>query len=433
MTIIFFFSIILAVTCSEASAPSFKIPLPTNDNWTVATSPSNHYAIPWGCYGPRAGVTSQGSTDYRYDFYAYYKDTIYSDRAGKIHITGTFKQYDALSGRFIIDHRHLKAYILSEDATQIITTYSVLDYQDSMDWLYKSFTIEGLEPNHGYKLGFGRRDDLTSDFRLTAYWENINLNYYYVKDHFRLDSTYNIDVATDTANGYIYVASWQNRVLKYDLDGNYLGDLIQTPTWGISVDNEGYVYVTHVSKNWVKKFDSSGNLVLSWTTPSNGLEAIKVADNGIVYVGWKNKICLYDTDGNYLGMWTLHRSSLIGIDVDSNNNVFVSTSGTSSSIIKLDNNGELITEYTTIGLGVGELYSLYKIAIDSKDNVHTVQYNNKLQQWSNDLDFIGHLSGCGTKPGWFEMPRGIFIDDSDNIYVVDYKRLQVLGYIGLLE
>lgn len=71
------------------------------------------------------------------------------------------------------------------------------------------------------------------------------------------------DLAIDNRNGDIYVVdSGNNRVQRFDAEGNYLSEFGSFGTengqfnapWGVAIDNEGYVYVTDSKNARVEKF-----------------------------------------------------------------------------------------------------------------------------------------------------------------------------------
>ncbi len=83
-----------------------------------------------------------------------------------------------------------------------------------------------------------------------------------------------VGIAVDGKNGYVYVIDKatsdfpdrEDRIAKFDTDGNWLTDLPYTfnnPT-GVEVDSEGFVYVADTDNHRVHKFDSNGMNITSW-------------------------------------------------------------------------------------------------------------------------------------------------------------------------
>ena len=97
------------------------------------------------------------------------------------------------------------------------------------------------------------------------------------------------DIAVDSKNGYVYVIDSANtqdfpdredRIAKFDTDGNWLTDLPYTfnKPVGVEVDADGFVYVADTDNHRVHKFDSNGMNITSWG--EYGLE-----DGQIMYPG----------------------------------------------------------------------------------------------------------------------------------------------------
>lgn len=115
-------------------------------------------------------------------------------------------------------------------------------------------------------------------------------------------------LAVDADNGYIYVADVgqvvsgskirDDRVAKFDLDGNYLTSLspdnnFTNPT-GMTLDADGCIYIVDTGNNRILKYNSDGLFIASW-----GYEGLE--------------------DGNF--------SSPIGVAVDSDGYVYVVDAG----------------------------------------------------------------------------------------------------------
>ena len=72
-------------------------------------------------------------------------------------------------------HRYLRVYALSADASTIVTSVEVLNYTHGTSWHHRTFTISGLTPGEMYRIGVGRGDDLPPDFHLTAEWAQLKV------------------------------------------------------------------------------------------------------------------------------------------------------------------------------------------------------------------------------------------------------------------
>ena len=258
-----------------------------------------------------------------------------------------------------------------------------------------------------------------------------------------------------------------------------------TAPTGIAIDSSGDIYVVDSGNSQVKKFDSNGNLLLSWGSPGSGNGQL-LHPNGI-FVGKKYvfvadtgnaRIDIFDKNsgefiyswGNYgYGQGMFHTP--VGLAADNQENLLVADSGrntiqefnthftfmgefkplptyygnfTATSGIALDSEGNIyvsspddkILEFSNIGNFVnffgsqgseeGRFNNPTAVAIDSRGNFYvTDTLNHRIQKFDPYGNFVLSWGSVGTSAGQFEEPVGLAIDQSDNIYVVDEKNSNV--------
>lgn len=113
-------------------------------------------------------------------------------------------------------------------------------------------------------------------------------------------------------------SSYPDRVLKFGTNGTLLdawqydnlNSLLIQPEF-ITVDGDGFVYVTDWEMDQVQKFDANGTHIISWGSSGTGdgqfgePEGIVADDDGHVYVvdQYLDRVQKFDTDGNYLIQW----------------------------------------------------------------------------------------------------------------------------------
>ena len=144
------------------------------------------------------------------------------------------------------------------------------------------------------------------------------------------------------ADGYV-----NSRVIKFDLEGNYLLQWGQEGTLpddtrpgyfnalhGIDIDPEsGRVYVSDRMNNRIQVFDQNGNFIFQWRVgdPPSDVQYL-IVSNGALWVmdAGTTKLLKYDLEGNFLnswgtwgtfsgGMWGVH-----GMTVDEEGNFYIS-------------------------------------------------------------------------------------------------------------
>lgn len=130
------------------------------------------------------------------------------------------------------------------------------------------------------------------------------------------------DVGIDRASGDVFVGDYELDTLrKFSPTGELLGSYGGTGTgpgqfngvWGISTDSEGNVYVADTFNRRVQKFDVDGNYLGEWGD-YGGTAFVKptgifVDNNDVVYVcdSLAEVVALFDTAGTFLQLWDLRQ------------------------------------------------------------------------------------------------------------------------------
>jgi hypothetical protein len=125
-------------------------------------------------------------------------------------------------------------------------------------------------------------------------------------------------IAVDSG-GAIYVADVERgTLLIYFPDGTFLRSMRIAPQHhfsgplGISVDDQGNLYVPDPAGSRVVKFDGRGRLVKSWRAPQNAPAmddrplAVASAQDGVVFVAYPKtgRVEKYSSDGSWITSWT---------------------------------------------------------------------------------------------------------------------------------
>ena len=255
---------------------------------------------------------------------------------------------------------------------------------------------------------------------------------------------------TIDSQGNIYVIDGGNhRVQKFDKDGNFIlmwggpgaGEgqfLFNVPPahyGSITVDKDGYVYVTD-HHNRVQKFDSSGNFLMKFgrTGYPNGefytLYGLAIDDQGNIYTtDWtKYEIQKFDSQGQFLQKWEVPSCKLGGVSSPYNlvlngQGQFYVTQQTGNCIQKFDLQGNLQHQWGDLGNSEGQFNKPLSLALDAQGNLYiSDNENSRIQKFDSNGNFLAAY-------GPFNYPVGIAVDSEGYVYVVEI----VLGQLKKLR
>lgn len=259
-------------------------------------------------------------------------------------------------------------------------------------------------------------------------------------------------------DGNIYVADSENhRIQKFSSEGRFItawggkgsaNGQFNTP-WGVAVDGNGNVYAADSKNHRIQKFTSSNGQTYVYAgqwgnfgsnngqfkeprdiaTDSSG--NVHVADTG------NDRIQKFSPAGVFLTKWGGYglADGLFdkphGVTIDSAGNVYVAdTENDRIQKFRPVDNGSggfdyvFVKKWGTYGSGEGQFDRPYKIDVDhfGFDGAVYVSdpYNERVQKFTSDGQFITQWGGKGTNPGQFRFPTGLAVGPNGNVYVVEY-------------
>ena len=221
------------------------------------------------------------------------------------------------------------------------------------------------------------------------------------------------DVAVDSINS-VFVCDYGNhRVVKYDSSGGYQGTIGSTGTSngqfvgprGVAVDSSDNLYVIDMTR--VQKFDSSGTVITTGGWP------ITLPDITYILVFGRphgTGLAVHvDSSGNVYVAWY---NEVGGGDAPQHRVAKYSSSGTQTWVAGGDK-----------GDGNGFFNMPSGISVASSGNVYVVDSGNNRIQILNGTTgaYTAKWGAAGTDPGTqFLGPAGLAHDSSDNLYVGDH-------------
>lgn len=202
---------------------------------------------------------------------------------------------------------------------------------------------------------------------------------------------------------------------------------------GVAIDGQGNVYVADGGNARIQKFDSEGNFLTKWGSLGDGDGQftrpmdLTIDQDGNVYViddrsSPRGRIQKFDSNGNFLARFG---EGLVadpgGITIDQQSNLYVSDVQR-GTILKLDNNGELLATWGGTGTADGQFNGPGGIELDGEGNLYVVDvYNGRVQKLDNNGNFL-------FKWGRFREPYGVRVDGAGNIYISDYLNDRIQKY-----
>jgi sugar lactone lactonase YvrE len=252
------------------------------------------------------------------------------------------------------------------------------------------------------------------------------------------------------STGYLYVCDLNNyRVQVFDQTGNFVrkwgsygtGSGQFTSLYGIGINSTGHVYVSDKQNNSIKVFDQMGNFVRKFGTSGSGNgqfsspSGLCINSTGHVYVADSSnkRIQIFDQNGNYIAKWGSvgtgdgQFSYPVGITINSTGFSYVVDS-TSLKIQVFDPNRNFVTKWGgTAGTGIGQFNTPQDIQIDTTDSTYIADYfNNRIQIYNHVNQYVSQLNN--SNPWMVITPNDVAINGSNNIYGVEYGRVQVFDH-----
>ncbi|MGC8863548.1 MAG: Ig-like domain-containing protein, partial [Armatimonadota bacterium] len=216
------------------------------------------------------------------------------------------------------------------------------------------------------------------------------------------------DVAV-VGSQYVFASDSARRVQKFSTNGAFLGKWGTAGTgegqfgdiYGIAVDTNGLVYVADAGNSRVQKFEPSGVFAASWGFEIAGLGQLKRPGQIAVTAG--NKVYVADTDNCRIQVF--------------------------------DTSGRLLQHWGSAGIAAGQFKAPRAVAVSAAGEVFVADTgNHRVQAFGPDGSFLRQFGVFGRSPGQFDSPSGITVGPDDKVYVTDARgRVQRFTAEGVYE
>lgn len=233
---------------------------------------------------------------------------------------------------------------------------------------------------------------------------------------------------TIDSQGYLYVSDLENRrIQKLDQDGNVLLIITNTSARDIVVDSQGYIY-TIDAWTFLRKFDPNGNLLWqkgyqkeSGSEPDDPYcfdrpNGIALGPDGKLYVAdtWQGRIKKFDTDGNGLAVYHLTDDAIFDVAFDSQGLMYISSHYYYRiAVYRFENGNPIWVRNFPAG------YYGDTITLDGAGNLYITTYLDQMTKVSPNGEVLFTLGSNGKGPQEFCMPKHMTKDAQGNVYVID--------------
>ena len=206
-----------------------------------------------------------------------------------------------------------------------------------------------------------------------------------------------------------------SRIVTFDNDGNFIRNWgnsginyqsVQNPT-DIAVDDSGIYYVSDGNQNKIIKFNTNGtyvgeiNSILTASAKFSSIESITVHDDdAFLLSSTNNRILNFHSTGGFLksfgttGDGDKQLQNPTSLEFADDDNLYVADSQ-NNRVLVLNTAGEYVAKWGTFGNGLGEFNKMTGIDVDSNGNIWVADSGNRIQKFAS----LSNIDETNV-PGW---------------------------------
>jgi DNA-binding beta-propeller fold protein YncE len=224
----------------------------------------------------------------------------------------------------------------------------------------------------------------------------------------------------DTQDNLYVTCSGDGLVKKFNLNGDLVktwggvgsGDGLFNTPWAITVDDDGYVFVSDYYNENIQKFTSEGTFVDSWGSSGSGTGQFSTIEdiffsNGILYVvdGNNSRVQLFNTVGSWIQTWDGNQLfHPYAISQAPNEEFFVAEY---DNVQVYSTQGNYLYSLFQPGSGPSEVRSLKDILFSNEGNLYLSDSGNeRIQMFTQTIPDPDYQSGL-VQNGLFESPEDL--------------------------
>ncbi|MGD2207614.1 MAG: hypothetical protein PVH17_12645, partial [Anaerolineae bacterium] len=217
--------------------------------------------------------------------------------------------------------------------------------------------------------------------------------------------------------------------------------------WGVTVDDEGRVYVADTWNHRIQMFDADGNFLRKWGAYGQtdsaeelfyGPRDITVDGSGRVFVTdtGNKRVMVFDQQGNLLHQWggggilAGYFEEPVGLDLEANGALRVYVADTWNQRIQVyDGDYEFLREWPVKGWYGESVVNKPYLAVDNQSRVYVTDPEGYLViVFSSEGELLATFGLYGFDNNAFSLPTGIAVDSDGYIYVTDTDGQRVIKF-----
>lgn len=260
-------------------------------------------------------------------------------------------------------------------------------------------------------------------------------------------------------DGFVYVAdTFNHRIQKFDRNGIFLlewggfgmvdGEESESgrlnEPWGITVSDDGFVYVADTWNHRIQKFTLSGEPVASWGRFGDEKEMMNMWGPRAVAIGPQGQVYVADTGNKRVSVFSSQGESIrqigfggsldgqldepVGLAVADDGSVFVVDTWNGRMQV-FDGEGNYIRQWQAPGWHGQSLDNKPYVAVDADGRVIASDPEGyRIVVWDANGSPLRVWGDYGNSASAFDLPTGIALDHQGGLYVADAGNNRVLYF-----
>ncbi len=227
--------------------------------------------------------------------------------------------------------------------------------------------------------------------------------------------------------------SFAKQLMKFGSEG--IGAGMFKDARAIAVDASGRIYVGEYIGGRIQVFDAEGKFITQWSVDSKMPLVGMAADRkGTVYIVQRGVISRHEGETgkllsqvDYAGGWGFD-----DIAIAADGGIVASWYKGRDDIVRFNSSGDAPRTIRAAISSVTDSSELdTHVAVDGLGNIYALgSFSNAVFKFSSEGKFVTRFGDAGDQPGQFRAPSAIAVDGKGQVYVSDFKGIQIFDGNG---